>query len=96
MAFFRVELGGEDIVLNHGGGEVDTVMAATGHVGVFAWLGMVAVHEVEARVLVNAVPHGVVNILFDLIPAHVRDFQAHFTVVQLIAEKAYVARYLFR
>src|SRR5262245_41783449 len=75
LAFFGVELAGEDVVAGDGGAEADAVLAGEGDVFGARGVGVVAVHEVEERpggetgARARGTAHG-------LVPAHVWDLEA--------------------
>src|SRR5690554_8230576 len=87
MALLRVKLGGEYIVLGQCRSKVHAVVAASGHLRRLARTGVVAVHEVEAGVLLDAVPERVVDGLGDLVPAHVRHLQTLTLLLQRSEER---------
>src|SRR5690606_15510793 len=72
--------------------EVLAVMAATYHMPRIAGLDVVAVDEVEAPHVRNAVPERMVFRVPDLVPAHVRHLEALAIFLQILAEEAYLAR----
>ena len=57
------------------GGKWRPIITGAGNLRVILAIYEVAVHKVEAAVLVNTVPHGVVDSLVNIVPAHVGDFE---------------------
>ncbi|MCY1379412.1 hypothetical protein D9M69_671280 [compost metagenome] len=70
-----MELHGEARTFGQRGGEVDAVVAAADHLARVTGLDVIAVHEVEARVVGDVVPQRVVDALRHFVPAHVRHLQ---------------------
>src|SRR6185436_3631030 len=73
LAFFRVELDGENIILSHCAGKGRSVDAGRGGQRPVAGRGIVAVHEVEAAAIGDALPERVRLVLDHLVPPHVGD-----------------------
>ena len=79
LAFFGVELGGEDVVAPDGGGEGVAVFGAGGDDAGIGGLGVEAVDEIDVAAAGDAAVEGAVRAGdFDLVPADLRDFQAVF------------------
>src|SRR5262249_17925496 len=71
IAFFWVELYGENIIPSHGAGKGDTVFGGGSHQGVIPRLREIAVNEIKTTEIVYARPHGARSRLPHLVPAHV-------------------------
>ena len=70
--FLRVELSRHYIIHRQYAAKIDTVTRLSGdHVPILR-VGVIAVHEVEFRIVGNSGKHGVFNALFDLVPTDVR------------------------
>src|SRR5690606_26747839 len=69
MAFFRVELHGKHVATCQGGTKVRPVMTGGGG-NLGGGIDKIAVHKVEALILIDTPPHALVNDLVDLILAH--------------------------
>ena len=86
-----MELHGETRAFGQRGGEIDAVVPVPHHLARIAGLDVVAVHEVEARLVGNLVPQRVLHRLAHLVPAHVRHLQVLAGFVQVLAEEAHLA-----
>src|SRR5690606_16443245 len=90
VALLGMELHGETRAIGQRRGEILAVVAAPDHVTRIAGLDVIAVHEVEAAIVRNAVPERMVHRLLDLVPAHVRHLEALAVLLQVLAEEAYL------
>jgi hypothetical protein len=87
-AFFRVKLGGEEVFMAECGGKWRSIITGARNMGVILGIYEVAVHKVEATVLVDTVPHGVVDSLVNIVPTHVGDFKfCALGILQIVAEE---------
>lgn len=78
LAFFWVELRGDQVTSNDGSGKRKCVVAGGGNVILIRWLWVVGVHEVEKWVFRHVLPNRVTRIgQSEGVPSHVRDFQAY-------------------
>lgn len=86
-----MELHGETRAFGQRGGEIDAVVPVPHHLARVTGLDVIAVHEVEARLVGNLVPQRVLHRLAHLVPAHVRHLQVLAGFVQVLAEEAHLA-----
>ena len=64
------------------------VVTGAGNMRVILAIYIVAVHKVEAAVLVDTMPHGVVDSLLNIVPAHVGDFEfCALGILQVVAKE---------
>src|SRR6267142_2351741 len=84
LAFFRVELHGENVIPRNGAGKAERITGGTRHQRLFLLIHVVAVHKIEAAAIRNTRPHLVGHGLIHLVPAHVRH-------LELLAALAYHA-----
>src|SRR5258706_15063047 len=75
-AFFGVELDGKNVIPRHRAGKGGTVHPSPADQRRVARLQVVAVHEIEARAVGDALPHRMGPRLDDLVPPHMGDFAA--------------------
>src|SRR5712691_2261616 len=75
MAFFRMELYRENIILCQRAGKGDAVLGGALHQRRLPCLWKVAVDEIEAAIVFDAGPQGVRAFLPHLIPSHVRHLE---------------------
>src|SRR6185295_16863447 len=75
LAFLGMELDGKNIIPGYGAGKGRAVHAGRRDQRAVRGRGIVAVHEIEARAVRDALPHRVRPLLEHLVPAHVRDLE---------------------
>ena len=88
LALLGVELHREEPLAGDGGRELPAVLARAGDDRVVAGTHVVAVHEIEALGVVDAVPQRVVQPLTHPVPPHVRDLETSALGVDRIRGKA--------
>src|SRR5512134_428422 len=76
LAFFRVELDRENVIPGDRAGKGRAVHASSRHHPGVAGRGIVAVHEIEAARIGDALPQGMRLCLEDFVPSHVRNLQS--------------------
>ena len=88
-AFFRVELHGKGgVAANRYVSTHTAVLGGAKHMGVVVGIHVIAVHEIEVLIIIDACPERVVVVLIHQVPAHVRYFQAMLLGIAHIGRKA--------
>ena len=83
-----MELGSEKVFMAECGGKWGSIVTGTGNIGIIVSLYIVAVHKVEAAILIDTMPHGVVDGLVNIVPAHMGDLEfCALDILEIVAEE---------
>lgn len=87
MAFFRVKLHSKEVVSAQCSTASEAVIKGARYNILICGLDPITVHEIESRLIFNALPKGMIALLMHLIPAHMGHFQPKPLRISMIVTK---------
>ena len=85
-AFFRMELGRENIFMSDSTAEKGAIFGIADYMFLMFWNSVKTVDEIKEAFVVNTFPKRVRPVLNDLVPSHLGDFVSRAVVLALIVQ----------